>query len=58
MENGKEISVGRSNVEEPPHSIFDRKQKWVLIIIISTAATCKYCFGSSMVVVQVSNLGE
>ncbi|KAA8904524.1 hypothetical protein TRICI_005469 [Trichomonascus ciferrii] len=27
--------------KEPPHSIFDRKQKWLIIVIVSTAATCK-----------------
>jgi hypothetical protein len=26
---------------EPPYSIFDKRQKWLIIIIVSTAATCK-----------------
>lgn len=25
---------------EPPYSIFDKRQKWLIIIIVSTAATC------------------
>lgn len=28
-------------INEPPYSIFDKKQKWLIIIIVSTAATCK-----------------
>lgn len=26
---------------EPPYSIFDKRQKWLIVIIVSTAATCK-----------------
>ena len=26
---------------EPPFSIFDRRQKWLIVTIVSTAATCK-----------------
>lgn len=26
---------------EPPYSIFDERQKWLIILIVSTAATCK-----------------
>lgn len=26
---------------EPPCSIFDKRQKWLIIMIVSTAATCK-----------------
>ena len=27
---------------DPPYSIFDKRQKWLIIIIVSTAATCKF----------------
>jgi hypothetical protein len=30
-----------SNTPEPPYSIFDKRQKWLIIIIVSTAATCR-----------------
>lgn len=26
---------------EPPFSIFDRRQKWLLVVLVSTAATCE-----------------
>jgi hypothetical protein len=26
---------------DPPYSIFDKRQKWLIIIIVSTAATCE-----------------
>lgn len=28
---------------DPPYSIFDTRQKWLIIIIVSTAATCEFC---------------
>lgn len=28
-------------IPEPPYSIFDKRQKWLIIIIASTAATCE-----------------
>lgn len=32
----------RDRTPEPPFSIFDKRQKWLIIIIVSTAATCKF----------------
>lgn len=26
---------------DPPYSIFDRPQKWLIVALVSTAATCK-----------------
>jgi hypothetical protein len=28
--------------QEPPFSIFDKHQKWLIIAIVSTAATCTF----------------
>jgi hypothetical protein len=30
-----------ADVLAPPYSIFDNRQKWFIIIIVSTAATCE-----------------
>lgn len=40
--------------EEEPYSIFDRRQKAVIVLIVSTAATCKYIHlvGLPMVIVM------
>jgi len=27
---------------EPPYSIFDRRQKWLIVALVSTAATCEF----------------
>lgn len=29
-------------VPDAPYSIFDKRQKWLIIAIVSTAATCKF----------------
>lgn len=31
-------------IPEPPYSIFDKRQKWLIIIIASTAANCESVF--------------
>lgn len=55
MENNRKRVIGDLNTEEPPYSIFDQQQKWVIIAIVSTAATCK-CFRFSKVVLQAANV--
>lgn len=27
---------------EPPYSIFDKRQKWLIVALVSTAATCEF----------------
>lgn len=34
----------RAATPEPPYSIFDKRQKWLIIIVASTAATCESVF--------------
>lgn len=38
---GTSTTPERDPTPEPPYSIFDHRQKWLIIILVSTAATCE-----------------
>lgn len=35
-----QLNIMNLQAPELPYSIFDKRQKWLIIVIVSTAATC------------------
>jgi hypothetical protein len=44
-------------LEEEPYSIFDKRQKALIVVIVSTAATCKY-FATVIIILPTSLRGN
>lgn len=36
--------VALTAITEAPYTIFDKKQKWLIVFFVSTAATCELCY--------------